>query len=177
MDEAAIQTRLRAAVRDVPDFPRQGILFKDITTLLLDAEAFRIAVGALCQPYRSKPPSRILGIESRGFLFGAAMAYELSCGLIVARKPGKLPVETERVTYELEYGQDALEVHRDAINPGEQVLVVDDLIATGGTARSAMELIQRLGGEVLGAAFLIELTELGGRRQLDGHRIHSILRY
>lgn len=173
----SLEERLRKAIRDIPDFPKEGILFRDITTLLLDPDAYRLAVKALVEPFREDPPDRILGIESRGFVFGGALAYELGRGLVLARKPGKLPAETEQVTYELEYGTDGLEVHRDAIEPGQRVLVVDDLIATGGTARGAVELVERLQGEVAGLAFLIELTGLEGRKQLGDRRVYSILRY
>lgn len=177
MDLTAIEHELRAAIRDVPDFPKEGILFKDITTLLQDASAFRNAVGALCEPYRDDPPDRILGIESRGFPFGAAMSYELGAGLILARKPGRLPADTERVTYELEYGEDGLEVHRDAVGDGHRVLIVDDLLATGGTARASIDLVERLEGRVMGIAFLIELEFLNGRRKLGDVDVHSVLRY
>ncbi len=177
MDLAAIEQQLRDAIRDVPDFPRRGILFKDVTTLLHEPQAFRTAVHALCAPYRDDPPDHVVGIESRGFPFGAAMSYELGCGMILARKPGKLPAETERVTYQLEYGEDALEVHRDAIAPGQRLLVVDDLLATGGTAEATVDLVQGLGADIVGLAFLIELEFLNGRDRFAGHEIHSVLKY
>jgi adenine phosphoribosyltransferase len=173
----AVRERLRAAVRDIPDFPKEGILFRDITTLLLDAEALRLAVKALADPFRESPPDQVLGIESRGFIFGSTLAYELGSGMILARKPGKLPAETESVTYDLEYGSDGLEVHKDAVRPGANILVVDDLIATGGTAKGAVELVERLGGHVVGVVFLIELTGLNGRGLLGDRPIYSILRY
>lgn len=169
--------RLRAAVRDVPDFPKEGILFRDITTLLLDVDTHRMAIDALARPFRDAPPDQILGIESRGFIFGSSLALELGSGFILARKPGKLPADTETMSYDLEYGSDAIEVHRDAIRPGARVLVVDDLIATGGTAKAACELIERLGGTVAGAMFLIELTGLNGRALLGSRPVYSILRY
>lgn len=172
-----IRERLRAAVRDIPDFPKEGIVFKDITTLLLDPEAHALAVKALADPFRADPPDQIMGVESRGFIFGSTLAYELGVGLILARKPGKLPGETESVSYELEYGTDALEVHKDAIKPGAKILVVDDLLATGGTARGAVELVERLGGQVAGVVFLIELGFLNGREQLGDRAVYSILRY
>lgn len=177
MELEAVHDRLRRAVRDVPDFPEKGILFRDITTLLKDREAFRLAVDTLSGPYREQPPDYVAGIESRGFIFGGPMAYELGCGLIIVRKEGKLPAETEQVTYALEYGEDSLEIHRDAVEPGQRVLVVDDLMATGGTARGTVDLIERVGGDVVGLAFLIELAALGGRDRLDGIPIHSVLRY
>ena len=177
MSENEIQERLRAAVRDIPDFPKEGILFRDITTLLLDPEVHRLAVEALAAPFRSSPPDRIMGIESRGFIFGSTLALELDAGFVLARKPGKLPHETESVSYDLEYGSDAIEVHKDAIRPGDRVLVFDDLIATGGTAAAACDLVERLGGEVAGVLFLIELTGLNGRDRLGDRPVHSILRY
>ena len=172
-----IRERLRAAVRDIPDFPKEGILFRDITTLLLDPVAHRLAVRALADPFRASPPDQVLGIESRGFIFGSTLALELDAGFILARKPGKLPADTEAVSYDLEYGSDAIEVHRDAIQPGSRVLVVDDLIATGGTAKAACDLVERLGGEVAGVVFLIELTGLNGRELLGERPVYSILRY
>ena len=177
MTDEEVRERLRAAVRDIPDFPEEGILFKDITTLLLDPEAHVLAVRALADPFRADPPDQILGIEARGFIFGSTLAYELQIGLILARKPGKLPGETESITYQLEYGTDSLEVHKDAIKPGAKILVVDDLLATGGTARGAVELVERLGGQVAGVVFLIELSFLNGRDQLGDRPVYSILRY
>jgi adenine phosphoribosyltransferase len=172
-----IEQRLRAAVRDIPDFPKEGILFRDISTLLLDVETHRLALDALARPYRETPPDQVLGIESRGFIFGSSLALELGSGFVLARKPGKLPAATEAMSYELEYGTDSIEVHRDAIRPGSRVLVVDDLIATGGTAKAACELVERLGGNVAGVLFLIELTGLNGRALLGDRPVHSILRY
>jgi len=172
-----IRERLRAAVRDIPDFPKEGILFRDITTLLLDPDAHRLAVKALADPFRDSPPDQVLGIESRGFIFGGTLALELDAGLILARKPGKLPADTEAASYDLEYGSDAIEVHKDAIRAGSKVLVVDDLIATGGTAKAACDLVERLGGEVAGVLFLIELTGLNGRDLLGERPVYSILRY
>ena len=177
MAEKEIEERLRAAVRDVPDFPKEGILFRDITTLLLDPDVHRLAVEALATPFRSAPPDRIMGIESRGFIFGSTLALELNAGFVLARKPGKLPHEIESASYDLEYGSDSIEVHKDAIRPGDRVLVFDDLIATGGTAAAACDLVERLGGEVAGVLFLIELTGLNGREKLGDRPVHSILRY
>lgn len=177
MDLAAIDGQLREAIRDIPDFPRPGVLFRDVTTLLRDRDAFRQAVQALCAPFRDVPLESVVAIESRGFPFGAAMSYELGCGLILARKPGKLPAPTERASYALEYGEDALEVHRDAIAPGHQVLVVDDVLATGGTARAGVELVRRLAGVPVGLAVLLEITSLDGRAQLGDLAVHSVLKY
>ncbi len=177
MDLSAVESRLRGLIRDVPDFPTPGIVFKDITTLLKDGSAFRVAVGALCEPFREDRPQMLAAIESRGFPFGAAMALELECGLALMRKPGRLPAATERAHYDLEYGSDSLEIHCDALQPGQRVLVVDDLLATGGTARAAVELVERLEAEVLGISVLIELSFLEGRKQLDGTVVHSVLKY
>ncbi|HYB54117.1 MAG TPA: adenine phosphoribosyltransferase [Thermoanaerobaculia bacterium] len=168
-------TDLRAFIRDVPDFPTAGILFRDITPLLASGEAFSQAVHQMAAPFRGDAPSKILGIEARGFMFGAAMARELGVGFVPARKSGKLPRESVRVAYGLEYGRDSLEVHADAFSPGERVVIADDVLATGGTARAAAELAERLGASVLGLSFLIELSKLDGARQLPGRRIHSVL--
>ncbi|MFQ5743305.1 MAG: adenine phosphoribosyltransferase [Acidobacteriota bacterium] len=177
MSSGTVEDRLRAAIRDVPDFPKEGILFRDISTLLLDPETLRLAISALAEPFRESPPAQILAIESRGFIFGSTLAYELGCGLIMARKPGKLPAATEKISYDLEYGSDSLEVHADAIQPGQKILVVDDLIATGGTAKGAVNLVEKLGGEVTGVVFLVELTDLKGRDLLGGRPVYSIVKY
>lgn len=177
ISEDEVRERLRDAVRDIADFPKEGILFRDITTLLLDPDAHRLAVKALADPFRASPPDQILGIESRGFIFGSTLALELGVGFILARKPGKLPAETEQVSYDLEYGSDSLEVHKDAIQPGAKILIVDDLIATGGTAKGACDLVENLGGKVTGVVFLIELTGLNGRDVLGERPVYSILRY
>ncbi|MBE3577075.1 MAG: adenine phosphoribosyltransferase [Limnochordales bacterium] len=169
--------QLKAKIREVADFPTPGVSFKDITTLLKDAEAFRFTVKTLADRYRADRPDLVVGIESRGFLLGAPIAYELGCGIVVVRKPGKLPAERVRVEYELEYGKDALEVHRDAIQPGQRVLLVDDLLATGGTSWAAAELVKRLGGEIVGFAFLIELAYLRGRQRLTGYRVEALVTY
>jgi adenine phosphoribosyltransferase len=168
---------LRAFVRDVPDFPRPGILFRDVTPLLADAAALREAVHRLAEPFRDAGVERVLGVESRGFLLGAPVALELGAGLAIARKPGKLPRRTVGVSYALEYGTDRLEMHADAIEPGQRVLVVDDLIATGGTAAATLRLARSAGADVVGCAFLIELVALGGRAQLDAKRVHAVLPY
>ncbi|HLN59770.1 MAG TPA: adenine phosphoribosyltransferase [Thermoanaerobaculia bacterium] len=168
-------TDLRAFVRDIPDFPSPGILFRDITPLLASPEAFHQAVAEMAEPFRAHPPDKVLGIEARGFMFGAALARYLEVGFVPARKPGKLPRETFRVSYGLEYGKDCLEIHTDAFRAGERVLVADDVLATGGTARAAGELVDRLGGEVAGMTFFIELGGLNGRSLLATRRLHSVL--
>ncbi len=168
---------LKSKIRHVPDFPKPGILFYDITTLLLDRQGFRLAVDDLAAPFLAGGIDAVVGIESRGFIFGAAVADRLGAGFVPVRKAGKLPAETVRVSYDLEYGSDALEVHADAIRPGQRVLVVDDLLATGGTARATVSLLQGLGADVLGVSFLIELTFLQGRDRLTGHPVHVVLSY
>jgi adenine phosphoribosyltransferase len=168
-------TDLRSFVRDIPDFPSPGILFRDITPLLASPEAFHEAVTAMAEPFRSNPPDKVLGIEARGFMFGIVLARELGVGFVPVRKLGKLPWETCRVNYGLEYGKDCLEIHTDALRAGERVLVADDVLATGGTARAAAELVERLGAEVAGMTFFIELEGLKGRSQLATRRLHSVL--
>lgn len=168
---------LKSVIRDVPDFPKKGIIFKDITTLLKDKEAFPQAVDEFCNFYRNSRIDQVVCVESRGFIFGAPVAYNLGTGLILVRKPGKLPAKTNRVTYDLEYGTDSLEVHQDAIKEGDKVLIVDDLLATGGTTKATIELVEKLGGQVVGIAFLIELTFLNGRDKLKGYPIKSFIQY
>lgn len=168
---------LRAFVRDVPDFPKPGILFRDVTPLLADPRAFHEAVQRLLAPFRERGVVKVMGIESRGFVFGPPLALALGAGFVLVRKAGKLPWRTRRVTYELEYGTDTVEMHEDALAPGERVLVVDDLIATGGTAGAAVRLAREAGAEVVGCAFLIELTALGGRDRLGVDDVHVLLRY
>ena len=167
---------LRRHIRDIPDFPKPGIVFKDITPLLADAAAFRVAVDALVEPYRGRV-DLVLGVESRGFIVGSAAAYALGTGIAVVRKPGKLPFRTHRADYALEYGTDGLEIHHDAVASGHRVLLVDDLLATGGTASAAIHLIERCGGRVVGCAFLIELGFLDGRARLGGHEVHALISY
>jgi adenine phosphoribosyltransferase len=166
---------LRSFVRDIPDFPSPGILFRDITPLLASPLAFRQAVAAMVEPFGGDPPDKVLGIEARGFMFGAAIARELGIGFVPVRKPGKLPRETFRVSYGLEYGRDSLEIHADACGPGERVLITDDVLATGGTAQAAGELVDRLGAQVAGMTFFIELEGLKGRLRLASRRLHSVL--
>ncbi len=168
-------TDFRPYIHDVPDFPSPGILFRDVTPLLATPDAFRAAVEAMAAPFRAAPPSKILGIEARGFLFGAALARELHVGMVPARKPGKLPRKSERMSYGLEYGKDCLEVHADAFAPGERVLVVDDVLATGGTAKAAADLAEKLGARIAGISVFIELSALGGRATLAGRTVHSVL--
>jgi len=163
MDE---RSDLRAAVRTIPDYPKPGILFRDITTLLGDARAFRRAVDELVQPWPGSKIDKVAGIEARGFILGGAVAHQLSAGFVPIRKKGKLPHETVRIAYSLEYGVDEMEMHRDAIAPGERVILVDDLIATGGTATAAVELLRKMGAEVVAAVFVIDLPDLGGAERL-----------
>lgn len=166
---------LRSYVRDIPDFPQTGIVFRDITPLMADARALDEAVRRLADIARPLEPDVVVAAEARGFLLGTALARELGAGFVLARKPGKLPWETERAEYLLEYGSDALEVHTDALAGGSRVLVHDDLLATGGTAKALCELVEQLGGEVVGCLFLIELAFLGGRERLDGYDVHALL--
>lgn len=164
-------------IRNVPDFPVQGIQFKDITTLLKEPEVFSTAVDHLYAPFRSHELSKIVGIESRGFIFGAALAYKLNIGFVPVRKPGKLPAETISEEYLLEYGKDSVEIHLDAISRNDRVLIVDDLLATGGTAAATCRLVERLGGKIVGLSFLIELTDLKGREKLKEYEVQSLIRY
>ena len=166
---------LEQLLRDVPDFPKPGIVFKDITPLLADPAALKEAVRLLADPYRDAGIDIVVGVESRGFIFGPAVAIELGAGFVPTRKPGKLPAETISASYELEYGTDTLEIHADAIQPGQKVVLIDDLIATGGTIAAVRELIEKLGGEILGASFLVELCFLNGRDKLPGIEIHSLI--
>jgi adenine phosphoribosyltransferase len=168
---------LKTLIRDVPDFPKPGIIFKDITTLLKEPEALRRVVDALSERYRGGGIDQVLGIESRGFIFGPLIAYQLGCGFVPVRKPGKLPAETIAETYQLEYGTDRIEMHRDAVSAGQKVLIVDDLLATGGTARAAANLAARAGARIAGLAFVIELEFLKGREKLAGLDVFSLLRY
>jgi adenine phosphoribosyltransferase len=168
---------LKQRIRHVPDFPKAGILFYDITTLLRDPEGFKVTVDTLATPYQNKGIDVVTGIESRGFILGAAVAQRIGAGFIPIRKPGKLPAKALKATYDLEYGKDALEIHEDAVERGQRVLIVDDVLATGGTAGAAVELVKRLGGELHGLAFLIELQFLGGRAKIPGNDVFSVLQY
>jgi adenine phosphoribosyltransferase len=168
---------LRTKIRHVPDFPKPGILFYDITTLLGDAQGFSDMIGALAAPYADEKIDHVVGIESRGFILGAAVANQLRTGFVPIRKPGKLPSKTHREDYALEYGSDGLEIHQDAVADGQRVLIIDDVLATGGTAKAAAALVRRIGGSVVGLAFLIELTALKGRDRLADEKIYSVLQY
>ncbi len=164
-------------IRDVPDFPKPGVVFKDITPVLADPGAFSALVDQLCAPYEPESVTKVVGIEARGFILATPVAEQLGAGFVPIRKPGKLPAEVVRETYELEYGTDALEMHKDALRPGDRVLVVDDVLATGGTAAAAIRLVERLGAEVIGVAVFIELAFLGGRASLNGADLHALVTY
>ncbi|HEX3218873.1 MAG TPA: adenine phosphoribosyltransferase [Candidatus Limnocylindria bacterium] len=168
---------LRAKIREVPDFPKPGILFYDITTLLKEPQAFADVIDRMADPVKDAHIDLVVGMESRGFIFAAPLAYELGAGFVPVRKLGKLPAETIEVEYDLEYGTATLEVHRDAISQGQRVLIVDDLLATGGTVLGTIELVKRLGGEIAGLSFMVELTALHGRDQLSEYAIHTLLTY
>jgi adenine phosphoribosyltransferase len=168
---------LKSKIRDVPDFPKPGIVFKDIMPLLADPEALRETVDRLAEWAAPRKPDIILGAEARGFITGGALAWKLGCGFVAARKPGKLPWRTVSAKYALEYGSDALELHADAITHGQRVIVHDDLLATGGTSKAKIELVEQLGGEVVGVAFVISLEFLNGRERLSGYDVHSLIQY
>ncbi len=168
---------LAAKIRNIPDFPKQGIVFRDITTLWKDPAAYREVVDIFVEKYRTRGVEKIVCVESRGFVFGGALAHELGVGLVPVRKKGKLPAKSLKAEYDLEYGTDAIEIHADAIAKGERVLVHDDLLATGGTIQATCELVERLGGEIIGIAFLMELSFLNGRDRLKGRDVFSIIRY
>jgi len=168
---------LRAKIREVPDFPKPGILFYDITTLLKDPDAFREVIDQMADQVKDSAVDLVVGMESRGFIFSAPLAYQLQAGFVPVRKLGKLPAETIEVEYDLEYGTATLEIHKDAIEPGQRVLIVDDLLATGGTVQGTIELVQRLGGEIAGLSFMVELTGLHGREKLGDFQIHALLTY
>ncbi len=168
---------LKTRIRHVPDFPKPGILFYDVTTLLRDPEGFRLAIDTMAAPYHGQAISLVVGIESRGFILGSAVADRIGAGFVPVRKIGKLPSTTIRASYALEYGTDSLEMHSDAIEKGQKVLIVDDLLATGGTARATVDLVRQLGGDVHGVSFLIELVGLNGRSKLEGENIRAVLQY
>jgi len=170
-------SELRAKIRDIKDFPTEGILFKDITTLLKDGPAWASVIDMLAARYHTALVDIVVGVESRGFIFGGALAHQLKAGFVPVRKRGKLPARTIEEEYALEYGRDILAIHEDAIQPGQRVLIVDDLLATGGTMAATVRLVERLGGKIVGAAFLIELAFLGGRAKLPGHEVHSVITY
>jgi len=168
---------LKKLIREVPDFPKPGILFYDITTLLKNAHGLHTLICGLADHYEDQHPDLVIGIEARGFVFGPALAYRLGVGFVPVRKPKKLPATTASVTYELEYGTDSLEIHRDAVQPGERVIIMDDLLATGGTAQATVKLVESLGGCVASLAFVIELEFLHGREKLRGYDVFSLLQY
>jgi adenine phosphoribosyltransferase len=168
---------LKKLIREIPDYPKPGILFYDLTTLLKDQKGFHSLVDQLCEHYAGNKVDIVAGIEARGFIFAPALAYRLGAGFVPVRKPKKLPWKTASVTYELEYGTDQLEIHEDAVRPGQHVLLCDDLLATGGTAAASIELVRKLGGEVVGAAFAVELNFLNGRKKLPGLDVFSMLKY
>jgi len=168
---------LAAKIRDIKDFPKKGIVFKDITPLLGDPQTFNMTINLLADRYIGRHIDRVVGVEARGFILGAALAFKLNAGLILVRKPGKLPAETLKAAYELEYGVDILEVHRDALVPGSQVILIDDVIATGGTICAVIDLVQKMQCDIVEVAFLIELSALGGRKRLQGYNVFSLLQY
>ena len=168
---------LKKMIREVPDFPKPGILFYDLTTLLKDKDGLRRVIDILTEKYQGKGIDKVVGIESRGFIFAPSLAYNLNAGFVLVRKKGKLPAETISASYDLEYGQDVLEMHKDAIEPGQRVLIVDDLIATGGTAAATVQMVHQLGGQVAALAFVVELEALKGGEKLDGFEFFSILKY
>src|SRR5438270_421521 len=168
---------LKDPIRDIPDFPQPGVVFKDITPLLADVDAFRFAVDAIADHFAGNEVHKVLGVEARGFIIAAPVAYRFGAGFVPVRKAGKLPWEVEKEEYVLEYGTDLLEIHRDAVAPGERVLIVDDVMATGGTAAATVRLVEKLGGTVAGLSFIIELAFLNGRRKLEGHNVVSLLSY
>ncbi|MCK4738824.1 MAG: adenine phosphoribosyltransferase [Deltaproteobacteria bacterium] len=169
--------RLKKSIRDIPDFPKKGILFKDITTLCQDPVSFQRTVDLLGHRYINQKIDLVVGIEARGFVIGAALAYKLGTGVVLVRKPGKLPHKTHKATYTLEYGEDSLEIHQDAIKKGQRVLVADDLLATGGTANAVVELLEKLGADIVEFSFIVELEELKGREKLAPHKVFSLLQY
>ncbi len=168
---------IKRSIRTVPDFPKKGIMFRDITTLLKDKEAFNYVVDKFYEHYKGKNIDKVVSVESRGFIFGSVLAYKLGAGFVPIRKPGKLPADVVTQEYQLEYGTDSMEIHKDAINPGDRVLVHDDLLATGGTVAAACKLIERLQGKVEGICFLIELTPLNGRKAIPGKDVFSLIEY
>ena len=169
-------TDIKSYIRDIPGFPKEGIIFKDITTLLRDKNAFKVAVDMIAEEFSGKNIDAVISIEARGFIFGAAVAYKLGAGLIPVRKKGKLPYKTFSVSYSLEYGTDTLEIHQDAFKKGASILIVDDLLATGGTCRAVADLIEKMGGKVSGCAFVVELPPLKGREKLKGYNVFSLVK-
>ena len=170
-------TQLKSLIRTIPDFPKPGIQFRDITTLLQDPWGFKRAIDDFVTHYRYSPVDKVVAIESRGFVIGGALAHHLNCGMVMARKKGKLPGRVERQEYKLEYGTDCIEIHVDAVRAGDRCLIIDDLLATGGTCLATCQLVERLGGRVIGCGFVIELPELGGRRRLSGYDVHALVEF
>jgi adenine phosphoribosyltransferase len=168
--------RIESRIRSIPDFPREGIVFKDITPLVRDPAALRLSIHQLLHPFLGERLTAVVGMEARGFVFGSLVAWELGVGFVPLRKPGKLPYDVQAASYDLEYGQASLEIHVDALEQGDRVLIVDDVLATGGTAAASCELIERLGAEVAGLSFVIEIGDLGGRERLAGRRVHALVR-
>jgi adenine phosphoribosyltransferase len=171
------EQELKQLIREIPDFPKPGILFYDITTLLKDPRGLRAVIDHLSERYRGQKIDSVIGVEARGFIFAPALAYHLGAGFVPVRKPKKLPGEVERHSYDLEYGSDTLEIHRDAVQPGHNVIIADDLLATGGTAGAVVKLVEKLGGTVVGLSFVVELEFLPGRQKLTGYDVHSLLKY
>lgn len=174
---SAEEQKLKKLIREIPDFPKPGILFYDITTMLKDAEGLRLSIDLMTDNFRGRQIDTVIGIEARGFIFAPALAYHLGAGFVPVRKPKKLPSEVESYSYDLEYGQDTLEIHRDAVGKGHNVLIADDLLATGGTAEAVVKLVEKLGGNVVGMSFVIELEFLNGRNKLAGYDVFSLLKY
>ncbi|MHC4196894.1 MAG: adenine phosphoribosyltransferase [Planctomycetota bacterium] len=168
---------LKALIRDVPDFPKKGIVFKDITPLLGDVQGLRTVIDSITEHYRNTNVSVVVGAEARGFILGPPVALNLNAGFVPVRKPGKLPYKTKSVTYDLEYGTDTVEIHEDAVKPGQEVLMLDDVLATGGTMAACCKLVESMGGRIVGCAFLLELTFLNGRKALDGRDVFSLIQY
>lgn len=169
--------QLKAKIREIPDWPKKGILFYDVTTLLKNGPCFHEVVTGLTKPFQDKQVDIVVGIEARGFILAPVVAYGLNAGFVPVRKPGKLPAATHKVSYDLEYGSDTLEIHKDAIEPGQRVLIVDDLIATGGTAKAVAQVIEKMGGSIVGLAFMVELCALNGREKLTSYEVTSVLKY
>ena len=168
---------LEQSIRNIPDFPKPGILFRDVTTLIQNKAAFKKSIDLLIKKYKNMKIDKVVGVEARGFIFGAAVAHKLGAGFVPVRKKGKLPHKTISATYQLEYGTDTLEIHQDALKPGEKVLIIDDLLATGGTVRAVIDLVKQLGGNIRGIGFVIELVDLGGKKKLKGYPIYSLVKF
>ncbi|UCD19446.1 MAG: adenine phosphoribosyltransferase [candidate division WOR-3 bacterium] len=168
---------LKKYIRDIPDFPQKGVMFRDITTLLKEPEPFRYTIDTIVERYKGQDVDKLVSVEARGYIFGGVIAYKLNCGFVPVRKPGKLPAETVAMKYKLEYGENTVEIHKDAITPGERILVFDDVLATGGTVHATCKLIERLGGKVVGCIFISDLTYLKGREKLKDYEVFSLVQY